>query len=180
MVMLALAGSLGLAGFAGRAAADEPADAPLPEISPAQLAAKLREAIVPYDEIGTFRVVFTDTRDMNDRFAMNRGTPEEQKPILVSYRGRARYDSDGTRWRAEYDSMTQTYGSTQLRPDRWTSGFDGARRYDWQVSNNHFILGESSPSARQWGPRSIIWERSEELVRMLEGTDRDRQSTAIA
>jgi peroxiredoxin len=180
MVTLALTGSIGLAGSVCRGAAEEPADAPLPEISPAQLAAKLREAIVACDDIGTFRVVFTETRDLNDQSAINRGTPEEQKPVLVSFRGRARYESDGTRWRAEYDSMTQTYGSTQLRPDRWSSGFDGARRYDWQVSNNHFILGESSPSARQWAPRSIIWERYEELVRMLEGTDRDRQSIAIA
>ena len=85
--------------FVGQAAADEPADAPLPELTPAQLAAKLREAMGRYDDRGSIRVVFTDTQDMNWRFDTNQGSPEEQKPILVSFRGRARYESDGSRWR---------------------------------------------------------------------------------
>ncbi len=39
------AGSLRLIGFAGRAAADEPAGSPLPEVTSKELAAKVREAI---------------------------------------------------------------------------------------------------------------------------------------
>ena len=46
-LMLGTAGSVRLVGFAGRAAAAEPADAPLPDITPAQLAAKIREAMKP-------------------------------------------------------------------------------------------------------------------------------------
>jgi hypothetical protein len=148
ILILGAAGSVRLIGFANRAAAGEPADAQLPDVTPAQLAARIREAMGRYDDKGSFRVVFTDTRDMNWHFQMNRGTPEEQKPILVSFRGRARYDSDGTRWRAEYDSMMPSSGSTRLWPDRWSTGFDGTRYYDWQVSRNQFILGESSSSAR--------------------------------
>ena len=127
-----------------------------------------------YDDKGSFRVVFTDTRDMNNHFAMNRGTPEEQKPILVSFRGRARYDSDGTRWRAEYDSMMPSSRLDPAWPDRWSTGFDGVRHYRQVSRKADSILGESSPYARQWTPRSLIWERSEELVRMLEETDRNR------
>ena len=70
---------------------------------------------------------------------------------MVSFRGRARYDSDGSRWRAEYDSMMPSSGSTRLRPDRWSTGFDGTEHYDWHVSQNEFILGESS-APRGSGP----------------------------
>ena len=146
-LMFGAAGSVRFVGFAGRAKADEPADAPLPEISPAQLAAKIREAMGRYDGKGLFRVVFTDTHNTN--FNPN-------QPIMVSFRGRARYESDGTRWRAEYDSMSMRYGMTQLRPDRWSTGFDGTQAYDSRVSQNEFILGESSFVAKQWTPRALI------------------------
>jgi beta-lactamase regulating signal transducer with metallopeptidase domain/peroxiredoxin len=168
-LMLGAAGSVRFVGFVGRAMADQPADAPLPEITPAQLAAKVREAMDRYDGKGVFRVVFTDTRDTN--FNPN-------KPIMVSFRGRARYEGDGTRWRAEYDSMMPTSGTTRLWPDRWSTGFDGTQPYDWQVSRNEFILGESSFFAKQWTPRALIWERTEEMARELEDT-RAKSSIAI-
>jgi hypothetical protein len=169
MVMLALIGRPGRALPADR----QPADASLPEIAPAQLAARIRESMARCDDRGTFRVVFADTRDMAPRFGP-RAKPEESKPILVLYRGRARYEGDGTRWRVEYDSMMPTSGSTRLQPDRWATGFDGDRRYDWQISKGLFQIGPSLPFARQWSPRSVIWERAEELIRALEDTAHDR------
>ena len=96
-LMFGAAGSVRFVGFNGRAKADESADVPLPEITPAQLAAKIRAAMGRYDGKGLFRVVFTDTHNTN--FNPN-------QPVMVSFRGRARYESDGTRWRAEYDSMS--------------------------------------------------------------------------
>jgi beta-lactamase regulating signal transducer with metallopeptidase domain len=169
-LMLGTAGSVRLVGFAGRAGADEPADAPLPAVTPAQLAAKLREAIGRYDDKGSFRVVFTNTRDTNWN--------EKQKPILTSFRGRARYDSDGTRWRAEYEGVMPSMGSRRMWPDRWSTGFDGIQEYHWRVSHNEFILGESAPYPEHWGPRHVIWEHSQDLAEMLEKPD-DRK-TAIA
>ena len=72
--------ALGSGGSVGRVgvAAGEPVDAPLPDVTPAQLAAKIREAMGRYDDRGSFRIVFTDTRDMNSRFTMNRGTPRSR------------------------------------------------------------------------------------------------------
>jgi hypothetical protein len=113
LLMLGAAGSVRLVGFVGSAAAQAPTDAPLPEITPAQLAVKIREAMSRYDDKGVFRVVFTDTRDTNFRFMMNQGKPEEQAPIMVSFRGRARRESDGVRWRAEYDSMMPSASSRE-------------------------------------------------------------------
>ena len=62
---LGAAGSVRLIGFASRAVADEPADAPLPEVTSQELAAKIREAMKPYDDKGLFRVVFSVTTDTN-------------------------------------------------------------------------------------------------------------------
>jgi peroxiredoxin len=146
---------------AGRAMADEPADAPLPEITRAQLAAKIREAMGRYDGKGLFRVVFTDTHNTN---------VNPNQPVMVSFRGRARYESDGTCWREDYDSRMMRYGTTQLTPDRWSTGFDGTQAYDSRVSQNEFILGESSFVANQWTPRALIWEQTEEMVGTLEDT----------
>jgi beta-lactamase regulating signal transducer with metallopeptidase domain len=169
---LGAAGSVRLIGFAGRAIAEEPADASLAEVTPKELAARIREAMKPYDDIGSIRVVFSETNDMN-------WTAGEQKPILVSFRGRARYDGDGSRWRAEYDSMMPHVGSTRLRVDRWSSGFDGVEHYDRQISNNQVILGETNSVARQWTPRSLIWKSGDELIRYLEEPDQDKFPIAI-
>jgi len=133
----------------------------------------------PYDDKGSFRVVFSETRDMNWKFDRNQGNAEEQKPILVSFRGRARYESDGSKWRAEYDSMIPSSGSTRLSIDRWCSGFDGVEHYDREISKNQVILGETNFGARQWTPRSLIWERSDELISLLEEPDQDKFPIAI-
>jgi beta-lactamase regulating signal transducer with metallopeptidase domain len=178
-LILGAAGSVRLIGFAGRAVADEPAGARLPELTSKDLAAKIREAMKPYDDNGLIRVVFSQTRDMNWKFGNNQGNAEEQKPILVSFRGRARYESDGSRWRAEYDSMMPSSGSTRLSIDRWSSGFDGVERYDRQISHNQVILGETNSGAREWTPRSLIWKKSDELIRFLEEPDRDKFPIAI-
>jgi hypothetical protein len=164
--------------LAGRATADEPADAPLPGVTPAQLAARLRDAMARYDDRGTFRVLFTDTLDLNN-YAPGRPTWKEDRPLLVSYRGRARYDGDGSRWRVDYDSMKPAYGSDRLYPDRWSSGFDGARHYRW-IAKIVLFLGESAPEARRWAPRSVIWEGGEPLIRMLEDADHGRASIEIS
>ena len=92
LLTLGAAGSVRLIGFAGRAVADETANVSLPEVSSKELAVKIHEAMKPYDDKGSIRVVFSKTMDMNWHAV-------EQKPILVSFRGRARYESDGSRWR---------------------------------------------------------------------------------
>jgi Carboxypeptidase regulatory-like domain/AhpC/TSA family len=177
-MMLALVSSFEPAGFAARAAADEPADAPLPEIAPAQLAAKLREAMARYDGANTLRVIFTVTQNMSPLPARGKSL-REQKPLLVNFRGRARFEGDGTRWRVEYDSMTPaSYGETRLYPDRWTAGFDGARHYHL-VPNAYLRFGEPALSGRRWSPRSVFWEKGHELVRTLEQPGSGQTSIAI-
>ncbi len=170
-LVMAASASVRLIGFTGRVQAAEPADAPLPPITPKELVSRIREAMKPYDGKGLFRVVFTETRDTNWK--------EDQKPILVTFRGRARYESDGRLWRAEYDSMMPSSGSTRLTPDRWSTGFDGVQLYDRQIFQNQLIFGEAHFPAPEWTPRSVFWESREELVQLLEATDRDKFPVAI-
>jgi beta-lactamase regulating signal transducer with metallopeptidase domain/peroxiredoxin len=171
-LVLILSGSVRLIGFAGRAQAAGPDDAPLPQVTPKELAARIRESMKAYDNKGVFRVLFTETRDTNWR--------GDQKPILVTFHGRARYDSDGRLWRAEYDAMTTSSGSTQLRPDRWSTGFDGVQLYERQVSlQDQLTLGQANISADQWTPRSVFWNQGEALIQVLEETDRGKFSLAI-
>jgi beta-lactamase regulating signal transducer with metallopeptidase domain len=170
-LVLTASGSVRLIGFVGRAQAAEPGDAPLPPITPQGLAARIREAMKRYDDKGIFRVVFTETRDTNWK--------PDQKPILVTFRGRARYESDGRLWRAEYDSMMPNSGTTRLTPDRWSTGFDGVQLYDRQIWQNQFILGEGHPFVQKWAPRHVFWERSEDVARGLEEADRNKFPIAI-
>jgi peroxiredoxin len=170
-LMLSTSGSERLIGFACDAQAAEPADAPLPPITPKELAARIREAMKLYDGKGVFRVLFTETWDTNWK--------PDGKPILVTFHGRARYESDGRLWRAEHDSMSMVSLSTRLNPDRWTTGFDGVQLYDRQISRNELILGEAYVSAQHWTPRSLFWDRGEELIQLLEETNRDKFSLAI-
>jgi thiol-disulfide isomerase/thioredoxin len=172
LLTLPAAGSVQLIGFTGRALAAESADAPLPQVSSRELAAKIREAMKRYDDKCSIRVVFSVTTDTNWDAA-------EQKATLITYRGRALYETDGSRWRAEYDSMMPSSRSDRLSIDRWSSGFDGVEQYDHEISKNQVILGETNPGAREWTPRSLIWERIDELVKLLEEPDQEKFPIAI-
>ena len=153
MVMLALVSRAGR--FRGQGAAEEPGDAPLPEIA-RQLAAKLREAMARYNGGGTFRVIFTDTRNVS-RMPGKRETLRQQKPLLVSFRGRARYDGDGTRCASGTIRMTPA-----LRRHPFVSrSMDGGVRRSPPlppIPKAHLRFGEPALSGRRWPPRSVLWE----------------------
>ncbi len=109
-LLLSVPGSTGRFG----AFAEQPPDAPLPEISAKELAGKIREARKSYDDVGLFEVAFDEVRDTNPNFELNQGNAEEQRPILVVFHGLVRFASNGLQWRAEYDSMMPNALSTQL------------------------------------------------------------------
>ena len=140
---------------------------------PAQLAARIREAMSRYDDKGSFRVVFTDHQDTN-------WDPEDQKPIMVSFRGRARYESDGgpvargVRLDDAEPPARPGCSPTVGPPGSTASSITTGRSRRMNSSSASRLL------RRHWTPRACIWERTEELVRMLEETgsrqvlDRDR------
>ena len=147
--------------------AGEPPDAPLPEITAKDLAAHLKSAWAGFDR-GLLEIEFENTINTNWRFMMNQGKPDEQKPTIVKFPGRVRFHADGRLWRVEYDSMMPTSSNTKLRPDRWTSGFDGTQLFDWDIMRNEAKLGEARGYASMWRPRNQFWHRGEEFVQALE------------
>ncbi len=178
-LLLGAAGSVRLIGFIGHARADEPHDTPLPPMTPRQLAARIREAWKPYDDRGVFEIAFDETQDTNWKFESNEGNADDQEPILVNFRGRARYVSNGRQWRAEYDAMKPYDRSPELIPDRWSTGFDGETLYDWMVSKDCVILHETHEDARRRTARSLFWGRASELVAALEANDPEKTRIAI-
>jgi hypothetical protein len=149
-------------GDPGAALAGQAAGAPLPPIAPKELAARIREARDCYDDLGLFEVMFDEVRDTNPRQG------DAETPILVIFHGTARYASNGVQWRAEYDGKIPSSGSTRLTPDHWITGFDGSKLYDWKVSHRRAILYETHHNPRYWSPRNLIWERTDELIDLLE------------
>ena len=164
MLLLGAAGSVRLIGLVR---AGEPANAPLPEITPKELATRMRHAWAGYDR-GLLEVTFLTTTNTNWRFMMNQGKPEEQEPIFVHFPGRARFLSDGARWRAEYDSMMPTALSRKLSPYRWSSGFDGQQLYGWNISRNLVTLGEAEGGADTWKPEHQFWHEGASFAESLE------------
>lgn len=160
-------------GSAGAAVGQEPGvrpspDAPLPPISPKELAAKVREARAVYDDRGYFEARFDEVRDTNGKFERNEGKPEEQRPILVVHGGVIRFASDGLRWRAEYDGRRSNEGSARLTPEHWITGFDGGLSYDWQVDKERVILHQTHDDPRAWTANRLFWDRSDQWLGLLD------------
>ncbi len=147
--------------------ADEPADSPLPEITPKELATRIRAAWARYDR-GLLEVTFETTANMNWRFMMNQGKPADQEPIIVQFPGRVRFLGSGRQWRVEYDSMMPTSLSRKLNPYRFSSGFDGQQLFGLDFMRNVAALGESTGGAETWKPRNQFWNQGESFVDALE------------
>ncbi len=144
------------------------ADAPLPPITPRELAAKVREARAAYDDRGYFEARFDEVRDTNGKFERNEGKPEQQRPILVVHGGVVRFASDGLRWRAEYDGRRPNEGSARLTPEHWITGFDGVQSYDWLVDSERLILHEVHEDPRAWAASRLFWDRADQWLGRLE------------
>jgi len=161
VALLAVAGSVRLVGIAAHAVEAEPADAPLPEITPQVLAEKIGETRKRYGA-GLLVVEFDEERGP---LAPAPGVKAEAK---TRFPGRFQYASDGRRWRAEFDSMMTNSGMRKLIPNRWASGFDGTRHYKWTIrDNNHLIFGDSEIEATTLTPQELFWKRGNDLIEML-------------
>lgn len=141
------------------ARADGPADAPLPEISAKELAARIRAAWAAYRK-GLLEIEFETATNTNRR--------SEQEPIMVRFPGRVRYQSDGVRWRVDYDSKMPGSRFTKLSPHRWTSGFDGRQRYGYDAMQKIVTLGETEASAEHHSPQNQFWHEGMSFVEGLE------------
>ena len=70
----------------------------------------------------------------------------------------------------ECESMIPNSTTKKLRPDRWSTGFDGEKHFDWQIDNNNglVVLGETHHAWEQWTPRQIFSHLGDFLLDSLE------------
>jgi beta-lactamase regulating signal transducer with metallopeptidase domain len=171
------AGSVRLVGFIGQARAADPADAPLPDLTPKQLAAKIRQAWELHDG-GLLELEFEEMQDHSLRMPPQQDGAVKEKPI--TYPGRVRFAKDGRLWRLEYDAMKQASYRTQwLVPDRWSTGFDGTQLYEWDVHSNLVTLGDERHADWVWKPRELFWEQGGPLVGLLEDGESEKTPVTI-
>ncbi|WP_422927338.1 M56 family metallopeptidase [Singulisphaera sp. PoT] len=179
LVLLGAAGSVRLVGFS--ALAEEPKgkaeaaavgdDAPLPEIKPKDLAAKIVESQERY-KAGLLVVEFEEERGP---FPPARGAAAKKDDKTegeeIKFPGRFQYAGDGRRWRVEEDTITTNYSTRKNMPLQTASGFDGSRHYRWTSQGNLVVLGESDLSGPSCSPLEKFWHTSKNLLEMLDKPD---------
>jgi beta-lactamase regulating signal transducer with metallopeptidase domain len=169
ILLLGGAASVRLVGFVGAASgATTRADAPLPDVTPQSLGKQMRAAWEKLN-YGLFEVEFDETRNVSWRPVPN-PMGEQDDSALVTFPGRARCAREGQLWRVECDSMVPNNNPPKLVPDRWSTGFDGEKHFDWQIDqmNGLVVLGEIHHAAEQWTPRQQFSHQGDSLVEFLE------------
>jgi beta-lactamase regulating signal transducer with metallopeptidase domain len=148
VVLLGAAGSVRLIGLVR---ADVGSDAPLPEITPKELAARLRAACEGYD-----RGLLEVTCESTDNWMYVPGA-RDSTPVLHQKPGRARFLGDGQRWRIEYDSMLPPARAKRNEFNQWSTGFDGNRLYHSNVDQNEVTFGAIPWYAEYFKPQRLLW-----------------------
>jgi peroxiredoxin len=150
-----------------RAIADEPLDAPLPDITPQELMNKLRDAGRGADR-GLLEVSFAVEDYQNGPDGIPIAVMEENpKTVLVEYSGRFRFLSEGRRWQIEY--VGQVAGaSLKLFPESWTAGFDGEMHYDLDVGRERAVLGDTRKDRVKYTPGGLFWPEVNAVIDWLD------------
>ena len=68
-----------------------------------------------------------------------------------------------------------------LVPDRWSTGFDGEKHFDWQIDQMYglVVLGEIH-KGEQWTPRQLFSHQGDSLIEFLERYEPDRYPYVIS
>lgn len=123
-------------------------DSPVAELSPRQLVNGIEQAMKRFRSV-EYAAEFGEQRDAN---AFRDGTD----PLLLTGSGRYAFRSDGRRWFADEHGFTYTVGSTDVRPTRAASGFDGVVHY---VREGDVVtLGEDHLAVERRAPEHVFWE----------------------
>jgi beta-lactamase regulating signal transducer with metallopeptidase domain len=175
IVLVGGAASVRFVGFVSPAKeAGARTDAPLPDITPQELGKKMRSAWEKLD-YGLLEVEFDETRNMNWRPGAQ-PAGEKGAQTLLTFPGRARCAREGQLWRIECDSMMPNSNPPTLVPDRWSTGFDGEKHYDWQIDQMYglVVLGQIHHVPDQWTPRQLFSHQGDSLIEFLETYEPDR------
>lgn len=81
----------------------------------------------------------------------------KQNEPLIRTEGTFQWLSDAKRWRVDYDGQQPQSGSRTINPDKWTTGFDGSRHFNWEHSRNRIVIGGAKGHAEQYAPVNLFW-----------------------
>lgn len=152
--------------FTGRTAADEPLDGPLPEITGLQLVARIREAWRAYDR-GLLELAYEIDDNGHSPVGIRQNLMDPNpKTVMIKYASRSRFLCDGQRWRIDFDGQ-QVGAYLKLFPDRWSTGFDGARHCAVDITRDRVIIGESRKDVDSFTPRRLFWPKERWMLRWL-------------
>jgi peroxiredoxin len=136
----------------------ETLEAPLPEVTTAQLIVAIRESAQQY-EAGRLEADFEEAQDA-DAFSADKNA----KPNRLIWPGRFSYASDGRRWRAGYQGkqINRSLRGPYLGPYEWSAGFDGDVHY--LSDHQGWVIGEEHGTARTLSPIELFWPQAESLL----------------
>ena len=81
-----------------------------------------------------------------------KGEPDLQKAL-----GRFGWQSDGQKWRIDFESHNATTNTKQLRAETWSTGFDGEQLFQWERDANRLTIGSVQDHCQQYEPRNLFW-----------------------
>lgn len=144
--------------IAPRAFAAERPDAPLPEITPQQLADDVRK------ELSRYSAAYLEAEFDEERNARALMGDEQSQPEMLRWPGKLKYAGDGRRWRAELESKSISFVADRpgdrpranAYPRREAAGFDGERHYTSSRYNGSIVGQENLELARQ-SPADLFW-----------------------
>lgn len=118
------------------------------DATPLQIIAGIEQAMRRFRTV-EYTAEYGEQRDAN----AFRG---EGAPLLLEGSGRYTFRTDGRRWFADEHGFTYTVGTTDIRPTRAVSGFDGVVHF---VREGEVVtLGEDHLAVERRAPEHVFWE----------------------
>jgi beta-lactamase regulating signal transducer with metallopeptidase domain len=123
-------------------------DSARPDLAPSQLVAAIEQAMQRFISVD-YTAEYAEQRDAN---AFRDGVD----PLLLDGTGGYTFRSDGRRWFADERGFMYTIGTSDIRPTRAVSGFDGTVHY---VRDGGIVtLGEDHLAVERCAPAHVFWE----------------------
>ena len=129
---------------------------------------------------GLLEVQFDETRNLNWRpAAAPKGEQDEQAAPHFSWPSSICTSGATLAGGVRFDDAEQN--PKGLDPDRWSTGFDGEKHFDWQIDQMYglVVLGEIH-KGEQWTPRQLFSHQGDSLIEFLERYEPDRYPYVIS
>ncbi len=105
------------------------------------------------------RELFFGRMELAQEFEMLWPTKDQKHEKLTS-KGTVRWLKNPRLTRIDSDRMVPGMGTTELHPEKWTTGHDGVHAYSWNRAAKLISYGTMRPGAVAYSPNLLFWGRS--------------------